>query len=54
LKDRYQKARETAESIAGCWHFLVLAEDWCEDAVHVSPFLARLEEASPHFDLRIL
>lgn len=32
----------------------VLAEDWCGDAVHVLPYLARLEEAFSHFRLRIL
>ena len=45
---------EMAESIPGQWNFLVLAEDWCGDAVHVLPYLARLEETFPHFRLRIL
>ena len=49
-----QEAREAAESLPGRWHFLVLAEDWCGDAVHILPYLARLEEEFPHFDLRIL
>jgi hypothetical protein len=43
-----------AETIEGTWRFLVLAEDWCGDAVHVVPYLARLEEAFPQFELRIL
>jgi hypothetical protein len=45
---------ETVEAIPGRWHLLVLAEDWCGDAVHVLPYLARLEESSPKVDLRIL
>ena len=48
------EAREAAGLISGRWHFLALAEDWCGDAVHILPYLARLEEAYPHFDLRIL
>jgi hypothetical protein len=56
----YERARlpaevaETARSMRGQWRFLVLAEDWCGDAVHILPFLAKLEEASPAFELRIL
>jgi len=45
---------EMAESIPSQWNLLVLAEDWCGDAVHVLPYLARLEEAFSHFRLRIL
>jgi hypothetical protein len=48
------EAQEAAGLIPGSWHFLVLAEDWCGDAVHILPYLARLEEALPHFDLRVL
>ena len=43
-----------AEGIQGEWYFLVLAEDWCGDAVHILPYLARLVEAFPQFDLRVL
>ena len=46
--------REAAASISGTWHFLVLAEDWCGDTLHVLPYLARLEETFSRFDLRIL
>ena len=35
-------------------HLLVLAEDWCGDAVNSVPVLARLAEAVPGLDLRIL
>ncbi|MBT8398606.1 MAG: thioredoxin family protein [Gemmatimonadetes bacterium] len=48
------EAEESAAAIRGDWNLLVLAEDWCGDAVHVLPYLARLEEAFPHFQLRIL
>jgi hypothetical protein len=43
-----------ASAVTGTWRFLVLAEDWCGDAVHVVPTLARLTEAFSRFDLRIL
>ena len=56
----YERARlpvdavETANAVRGTWRFLVLAEDWCGDAVHVLPFLAKLEESFPNFELRVL
>ncbi len=49
-----EDARAAAESLTGRWHFLVLAEDWCGDAVHILPYLARMEEAFPHLEMRIL
>lgn len=33
---------------------LVLAEDWCGDAVNTVPFLARLADATPALELRLL
>jgi Thioredoxin len=36
------------------WHLLVLAEDWCGDAVNTVPVMARLAEHAPNLDLRIL
>ncbi len=48
------EARQAAEEIRGRWHLLVLAEDWCGDAVHIVPYLARLEEAFTAFQVRIL
>jgi hypothetical protein len=48
------EALQTAKDTEGRWHFLVLAEDWCGDAVHVLPYLARLEEAFPSFQVRVL
>jgi hypothetical protein len=38
----------------GRWHLLVLAEDWCGDAVNIVPVIARLTERTPNLDLRIL
>lgn len=33
---------------------LALSEDWCGDAVNSLPWIARLAEASPRIDLRVL
>lgn len=35
-------------------HLLALSEDWCGDAVNALPFVARIAEASPMLDFRIL
>lgn len=39
---------------AGTWHFLVLSEDWCGDAVNLLPVLARFVAETDGFDLRVL
>ncbi len=36
------------------WHLLVLAEDWCGDAVNVLPFIARLADRAANLDLRVV
>ena len=36
------------------WHLLVLAEDWCGDAVNTLPVLARLADLAENLDLRVL
>lgn len=41
-------------ALPGRWHLLVLSEDWCGDAVNTVPLVARLAEAAPNVDLRIL
>lgn len=41
-------------SIPGDWRLLVLSADWCGDASNTVPFLARLAEAAPTLDLRLL
>lgn len=43
-----------AAALPGAWHLLVLSEDWCGDAVNIVPVLARLAEAVPTVDLRML
>lgn len=41
-------------AIPGNWRLLVLSEDWCGDASNTVPVLARLAEATPNLDLRLL
>lgn len=48
------EAVERLRAIPGQWHLLVLNEDWCGDAVNTVPLVARLAEAAPNVDLRIL
>jgi thioredoxin family protein len=38
----------------GCWRLLVLADDWCGDAVNILPVIARLAAALPNLELRIV
>ena len=45
---------ERATALPGRWHLLVLSEDWCGDAVNIVPVLARLAEAVPTIDLRLI
>lgn len=45
---------ERAREIPGQWKLLVLAEDWCGDAVHVVPLLARFSEEVPSIELKVL
>jgi len=45
---------ERAREIPGRWKLLVLAEDWCGDAVHVVPLLARLSEEVPSIEVRVV
>ena len=45
---------ERATAVPGRWHLLVLSEDWCGDAVNTVPVLARLAEAVPNLDVRLL
>jgi len=41
-------------AVPGRWKLLVLAEDWCGDAVNSLPYLAALERAAPNLELRLL
>jgi hypothetical protein len=59
-QDSYQRARvpgeflERASDLERSWHLLVLCEEWCGDGVNILPYLARLTEATPKFQLRVL
>ena len=48
------EALEEARRLPGRWHLLALGEDWCGDGAHSIPYLARLQEALPNFELRVL
>jgi hypothetical protein len=56
----YARAEVSDEAVARVvatgrqWHLLVLAEDWCGDAVNTVPVMARLTERAANIDLRIL
>jgi hypothetical protein len=58
-KGVYALVRMSDEIVAraaalGTWHLLVMAEDWCGDAVNTVPVLQRLTERAPNLDLRII
>lgn len=48
-----QAARRVREA-PGCWRLLVLADDWCGDAVNTLPVVAALVDGAPDVDLRIV
>jgi hypothetical protein len=43
-----------ARALGASWHLLVLNEDWCGDSVNILPYLAKLTEAAPNLELRIV
>lgn len=43
-----------ASELGGSWHLLALNEDWCGDSVNILPYVAKLADAVPGFDLRIV
>jgi hypothetical protein len=45
---------EAAQGVPGRLRLLALSADWCGDAVNILPWVARLAEASPGLELRIL
>jgi hypothetical protein len=47
-------AVETAARIGGPWKLLVISEDWCGDASNTVPVLARMAEALPGIEMRIV
>ena len=49
-----EEATQRVASLHKNWHLLVINEDWCGDSVNILPYIARLEEASPHIEMRII
>lgn len=47
-------ARARTARLRSTWHLLVINEDWCGDSVNILPYIARLEEASPRIEMRII
>lgn len=45
---------ERAQLVRYPWHLLVLSEDWCGDSVNTLPVVAKLAEAVPTIDMRII
>lgn len=56
----YERAQVPAEiaarvrALGGRWRMLVLLADWCGDAANTVPLLARLTEAAPNLEMRVL
>ncbi len=46
--------RQRAQAVEQPWHLLVLSEDWCGDSINILPLVARLSEAAPSIDMRII
>lgn len=54
---RASVSRDVVDQVRGApgrWRLLVIAEDWCGDAVNILPVVARLAEESGRLDLRIV
>ncbi|HLU26137.1 MAG TPA: thioredoxin family protein [Longimicrobiales bacterium] len=45
---------ERLRDLPGPRYLLVIAEDWCGDAFNTVPYVARLAEAVPQFELRVV
>lgn len=50
----FDDAAARARRLRANWHLLVVNEDWCGDSVNILPYIARLEEASPRIEMRII
>jgi hypothetical protein len=48
------ESRTRAEMTERQWHLLILSEDWCGDSINILPVIARLTEAAPSIDMRII
>ena len=59
-RDTYRLARVPKHAVARLaalrcrWNLLVIAEDWCGDAVNTLPLLARLAELAGNIELRVI
>ncbi|GAC1515697.1 MAG: thioredoxin family protein [Gemmatimonadaceae bacterium] len=42
------------EALGGRWHFLVLVEDWCGDAINSLPVVAKLAALAHNLELRVV
>lgn len=51
---RSGEAPDRAEPAPGRWRLLVLADDWCGDAINTLPVISRLARASMGIELRIV
>ena len=47
-------ALERGREIGGEWKLLVISEDWCGDAFNTVPAMARLAEALPGVEIRVV
>jgi len=47
-------ALEEGRGVAGDWKLLVISEDWCGDASNTVPVVAKLAEALPNVELRVV
>lgn len=50
----HEDAAQRIEESNGCWKLLVLADDWCGDAVNTLPVIERLVQATSNLELRIV
>jgi hypothetical protein len=50
----FEEAVSRLSRSPGCWRLLGLADDWCGDAINILPVIARLADASPHAEFRIV
>ncbi len=48
------QALQAARAVGGELKFLVVAEDWCGDSVNTVPYLARLVEQVPGWEMRVI
>ncbi|MBV9110341.1 MAG: thioredoxin family protein [Gemmatimonadetes bacterium] len=47
-------ASRAAAAAGGEWKLLVISEDWCGDASNTVPVIARLAEALPNVEMRVI